>query len=261
VLDFNNLPAQDKIYYRDESVVIYCADCRLVLPLFPDKSFDLVLTDPPYMNLGKAIKIPASMTGVYKGINSGLTVSDIWDANLDWLVPTWKLVDKGLMVFCSYHFIADIVVRLSEAIKIALLTWYERNSPNSLRNRPHYQTQYIWALEKNSGLNWRKLKTLYDIPKLAAGCMATERLLSYSGDTLHPTQKPILLMSELLKVGADIILDPFLGSGTTAVAAKILGRKCVGIEISEKYCEIAARRCSQSVMQLDIPTESVEYQE
>ena len=50
----------------------------------------------------------------------------------------------------------------------------------------------------------------------------------------------------------NLILDPFLGSGTTAYCAKKLNRKCIGIEISEKYCEIAAKRCSQSVMKLEI---------
>jgi len=48
MIDLTNLPAQDKIYYQDDAVVIYCADNRDILPLFPDKSFDLVLTDPPY---------------------------------------------------------------------------------------------------------------------------------------------------------------------------------------------------------------------
>jgi len=68
----------------------------------------------------------------------------------------------------------------------------------------------------------------------------------------HPSQKPIRLIMELAQLHTgDLILDPFLGSGTTAVAAKILGRKCIGIEIEEKYCEIAVKRLAQSVMRLD----------
>ena len=62
-------------------------------------------------------------------------------------------------------------------------------------------------------------------------------------------------MSYLITLGSregDIILDPFLGSGTTALASKLMGRKCIGIEIEEKYCEIAARRCSQGVFDLSM---------
>ena len=69
----------------------------------------------------------------------------------------------------------------------------------------------------------------------------------------HPTQKPIELIMDIIRYSSnegDLILDPFLGSGTTCLAAKKLNRKCIGIEISEKYCEIAATRCSQGVMQL-----------
>ena len=71
----------------------------------------------------------------------------------------------------------------------------------------------------------------------------------------HPTVKPLKLMSYLITLGSrsgDTVIDPFGGSGTTALAAKMLGRKCIGIEIEEKYCEIAANRCRQSVMELNI---------
>ena len=69
----------------------------------------------------------------------------------------------------------------------------------------------------------------------------------------HPTVKPLKLMSYLITLGSrtgDIVFDPFSGSGTTMLASKLMNRKCIGIEIEEKYCEIAVKRCSQSVMDL-----------
>jgi len=70
----------------------------------------------------------------------------------------------------------------------------------------------------------------------------------------HPTVKPLKLISYLITLGSregDLILDPFVGSGTTMLASQLLGRKCIGIEIEEKYCEIAANRCRQSVMEFE----------
>ncbi len=73
--------------------------------------------------------------------------------------------------------------------------------------------------------------------------------------TGHPSQKPRHLIEKLLVFGSSngsTVFDPFLGSGTTAYCAKKLNRKCIGIEIEEKYCEIAANRCRQMVMELAI---------
>ncbi|GAG92550.1 unnamed protein product, partial [marine sediment metagenome] len=72
---------------------------------------------------------------------------------------------------------------------------------------------------------------------------------------IHPTQKPIAIVGYFIHKYTsrdDLILDPFMGSGTTIRASKNLNRKCIGIEIEGKYCEIAAKRCSQSVMRLEV---------
>ena len=70
---------------------------------------------------------------------------------------------------------------------------------------------------------------------------------------VHPTQKPEALMRQLIAVHSrsdDVVLDPFMGSGTTLRAAKALGRRAIGIDLEEKWCEHAARRCSQEVLGL-----------
>ena len=238
-----------KPYYEDEAGVIYHGDCREILPQLP--KVDLVLTDPPYIGLSSKTTI-MPIGGVGRHFKETKTVGDIWSASLDWLPDAVELANLGLMIFCSYHSV-DIIPPLVGLKKIALITWHKRNAPPARLNVPHYTTEFIWAFQNKVGLKWENLETHYDIPKLATGCMASkERFVDKNGSAIHPTQKPELLISFLLKVQADTVLDPFMGTGTTLVAAKKLNRRYIGIEIEEKYCEIAAKRLSQSVMRLNV---------
>jgi len=108
--------------------------------------------------------------------------------------------------------------------------------------------------EKNKGLDYEPLPIVgrdegQDIRNVPYKARVTPRI------NQHPTVKPLKLMSYLITLGSrpgDTVLDPFGGSGTTALASKLLGRKCIISETEGKYCEIAAERCSQSVMRLEI---------
>ncbi len=235
-----------KPYYQDEWVTIYHGDCREILPTL--EKVDLVLTDPPYVNLQGGQKHRKQLKGVAKRYTEGETVGDIWGASLDWADNVWRITKYGALVFCSFKSLVDTRLAFGDASLTCLITWYKRNSMPSLRNMPRYNTEFIWGFKKETGLKWGNLKTaLFDIPGLATGCMATERILNRDGTTTHPTQKPVMLMAELLVIEPEITLDPFMGVGSTLVACKKLNRKCIGIEIKEKYCEIAAKRCSQGV--------------
>ena len=107
-------------------------------------------------------------------------------------------------------------------------------------------TQYEMIYERNGGTSYN----LYSAYRMNNALNA-----SWVGDEFlgHPSQKPIRLMVHLISEFTQkdtVILDPFMGSGTTLRAAKNLGRKAIGIEIEEKYCEIAAKRMAQTVMAL-----------
>ncbi len=219
MLDFNNLPSPDKLYFLDKEsgIAIYCADNREILPLFPDKSFDLVLTDPPYgLNL--------LMQGGTWGIKFKHGDMKDWD----------YLVDQSLIDL--------IITKATHSI-----IWGGNNYI-----MPPSRCYLAWdKLQKLDTLaDFELAWTNFDKP-----CKSwTEKRNHADGGNQHPTQKPISLMNWCILQAkeAQTILDPFMGSGTSLVASKELNRKCVGIETEEKYCEIAAKRLSQSVMKLDV---------
>jgi site-specific DNA-methyltransferase (adenine-specific) len=284
--DFANLPAKDKIYYQDESVVIYCADNREILPLFPDKSFDLVLTSPPYDNLRDykgldwdfettANNLPRVLT------TGGIAVWIVGDAVIDGsetgtsFKQALYFKDLGLKLHDTMIYVKDAIpapqnTRYNQMFEFMFI--FSNGKPNSFNpikvkskgykpsasSSKRFPDGHTELLKGKQGAEYRTDGNVWFYP---VGYMKSAKS-DYIFE--HPAIFPEALAFDHISSWSnpsDLVLDPFLGSGTTAVAAKILGRKCVGIEISEKYCEIAARRCSQSVMQLDIPKEAVEQGE
>ena len=259
-----------KPYYEDTKagITIYHADCRDILPLLPDKSIDLVLTDTPY-----------NESYNYRG--SGF--KDYRDDYYSWLEQILihsevVLADNGSL-YCKHSSrqIDKILPILSKHFVFRnLIIWISNSQAHPKANYDSYY-EPIYYFTKGNDFTFNKRAELrkmpkdywsgegkefvgllvncwYDIPKVQAGCLTPEGIYSET-EKSHPASMPVRLAERIINVSSktgDIVLDLFLGSGTTALASKILGRKCIGIEIEEKYCEIAAKRLSQEVMELGL---------
>ena len=126
--------------------------------------------------------------------------------------------------------------------------WYKRNAHPGNPSSPHYSLEFYVGKAMSTGFSFGAIPDHIDVPQDFGGAVSRgERIRNKDGSNAHPTQKPIEVMKQLCG-NADTILDPFMGSGTTLRAAKDLGRKAIGIEIEERYCEIAANRMAQGVL-------------
>ena len=206
-------------YYQDESCVIYHGDCRQIEPSL---QYDQIVTDPPY-----GINYRQTITGArhYEDIQG-----DDTDALATWAVN----LKRPRIVFGANHFPSA----LPEPGR--WICWDKRCNENADR-----------MLGSPFELAWisgpHKAAVMYRVQH--GGVVNADKA---NEQRHHPTQKPVVLMRRIITdlVGAGVLLDPFMGSGTTLRAAKDLGRKAIGIEISEEYCEIAAKRLAQEVLPL-----------
>lgn len=227
-------------YYQDEFVTLYHGDCRDVLPSLPPQSCDLLLSDPPYgMAFGgfRGVQANVSADGARQGIR-------LVRQALDEARPAMKS-DAHFLVFCHWESWPDFYDACSPyfAIKNALVWFKDRGGMGD--TKMEYARDYEVILFGATGR--RK------IGGKRAGAVIEGYPPVRSQDRLHPTEKPADLLSYLIDKHAPsggVVLDPFMGSGSSVVAARARGRSVVGIEIEERYCEIAASRLSQNVLDL-----------
>ena len=226
-----------KPYYDDgKGIVIYHGDCREILPTV--ESVRLVVTDPPYV-FGIASTAQEGKAGGW----GDLMNSAAWYALLlrefkrltanqqgaAWVFNSWR----------SFPVLARAAYEAQWAIE-SLMVWDKQwIGPGGQRGlRPSYELSALFA-QADFAIGNRGLADIWP-------CKWSS--LKPSG---HPAEKPVDLLARIIREsGQGDVLDPFLGSGSTLVAAKKEGRRAIGIEIEEKYCETAARRLSQEVLQL-----------
>ena len=215
-------------YFQDDAVTIYHGDCREILPTLG--RFDLLLTDPPY-GIGRDRGMGGGGSyGCISAVHGKPRYAKRYDGNWDRERPVDALL-------------------LALGAAATSIVW-----------GGNYYTDVL--AQQAKWLVWDKEQTMpsYSDAELAWTTLAgvSVKMLRYRGNGLmakeknrqHPTQKPLALMIWCIGLAGDVqtILDPFAGSGTTGRAAKDLGRKAVLIEQEECYCEIAALRMAQGVL-------------
>jgi hypothetical protein len=224
-----------KPYYEADGVVIYHGDCRGILPTLPP--VDLILTDPPY---------GVGYETARRSRSDVLRTPVANDETLDVVAAAWPLAidrlrdDRHWYAFASPRRLAaaDLVFPGTKHT----LCWDKGDRGT------------VGDLECGFGEAWEAI--LYGMRgRRAIRGKRPRTVLRYDWsatmDPVHPTVKPVALLERMVAWSTDpgeTVLDPFMGSGTTLVAAKNLGRRAIGIEIEERYCEIAAKRLSQRVL-------------
>jgi DNA modification methylase len=230
------------------TVKLWCADCREVLPTLPTGSVDAVVTDPPYVNLKGGYERIDDRLG--RRLSPSVAIGDRWSASLAWTVEAQRVARFGAFVFCTHHGLVETAGAFADWRRAVLLTWHKPNAAPTGKNVPRFTEEHVWGFAKQPGLRWDGFtQTLRTLPTLAVGCCSnSERVLSDSGQAAHPTQKPIELCRWIIESSdPKSLLDPFMGSGTTIVAAVRLGRSGWGIEREPRYFEIAKRRIQDAL--------------
>lgn len=215
---------RDFLFYEEPGITLYCGDCRKVLPLLPKA--DLLLIDPPYGIGSSNVKRAGRQDGKSLAPSRFYDVAD-WDK---------KPADEGLL-------------RLAISKAERAIIWggnYFSLGPNSC--------WLVW--DKETGANdyadaelaWTNLPGAIRLIRHQWKGM----FQAFEEERWHPTQKPVPVMRWAIERAGQVtsILDAFVGSGSTLIAAKEMGIRAIGIEISADYCSIAAKRLRQEVLSL-----------
>ncbi|MXX95964.1 MAG: site-specific DNA-methyltransferase [Gammaproteobacteria bacterium] len=256
---------------------IHHGNCvEILADVIPAEVIDLVFADPPYNLSGNALKWEENQTGgPWFMVNESwdcMEYPDFVDFTKRWLELCFHVLKPGgsIYVSCSYHNLGEILTTL-KGIGFGVnnvITWYKTNAmPNMTRRTFTHSTEFVvWAVkgrgwcfnydvlrdinpEKQKNGQSKQMRDLWSIPLV----QGKERLRAETGRALHPTQKPEELLRRIILASSntnDIVLDPFLGTGTTSYVAQKLGRRWIGIEKEAKYVKLAQDRMNSDEKEL-----------
>ena len=212
-----------KPYYQDSAVTIYHGDCREILPTIADGAAALLHTDPPF-GVGNFVQNTGRLSG--RGTNIGRAVTWNESGPSDEVFAEMRRVSVHRIIWGANFF------NCFEPAGGAIVWIKEQAMPNFSK------------ADIASCTHFKKTETV-TVPW-------TNFRVTHKAQSDHPCERPIALylwaLNYIPPARFGLVLDPFMGSGTTLRAAKDLGRKAIGIEICEAYCEIAARRMAQEVL-------------
>ena len=229
---------------------IECMDCLEYLKQIPDDFVDLVVTDPPY-NVSQRNDINFNGRKIRKNFGE-------WDYGFDPL-PVLKELKRVLKpngqiyVFCATNQIPLYMSTFQKDWQFRnLIVWYKTNpAPRLSKTNWVFANEYILYAINNP--DEKPGQATFNFPgqvamhnTIVSGALqGKERLKNAQNQALHPTQKPLAILKKLIEISSnpeDIVLDPFMGVGSTAVAAKELGRRYLGCELSQRYHQIGNTR-------------------
>lgn len=222
----------NKPYYETELGKLYHGDCLDILPQLKKGSVDLVLTDPPY-GMGR-----------FKGDEKDY-LEKIKPSLLEW--PSLLKENASAFVFTS----TAEVLNMGNAVPLFFKRMFWMYKPNDitfpLKGWLLKSEAILWFMKNDGQFNLEERRPFKD------DCYIFCQLKRDWVEG-HPTVKSLQVTSDFVsRCPLDgLVLDPFLGSGTTAVACERLGRKWIGIEISKEYCDIAVKRIEQERSQLKL---------
>ncbi len=239
-MSWKDIFPKESRYFETENGILYCEDCLEVMREFPAQTIDLIVTDPPY--------------GVGSDESNGIDYTDTYFNVGIFNDLSFKLLKNNtrMYIFIAQKTLLKTIEGLSNFNLHQILIWHKPNFVGGGKRTFDFTNSYEFILLFHKG----KPQPLDNPRRISKNYLSNSDVLRYTqpqsnfkiDKRVHIHQKPLRLIEHLIIASSaegDIILDPFMGSGTTALACERLNRRWIGIEINIEYCEKARRRIEE----------------